>query len=36
MLVVRYALLLLVTLSAVGQQAPVKRELFQNSEVLYD
>jgi hypothetical protein len=36
MFVVRYALLLLVTLSAVGQQAPVKRERFQNSEVLYD
>jgi pimeloyl-ACP methyl ester carboxylesterase len=36
MSVVRYALLLLVTLSAVGHQARVKREDFRNSEVLYD
>jgi hypothetical protein len=36
MSVVRYAVVLLVTLSAVAQQAPVKRERFQNSEVLYD
>lgn len=36
MSVVRYALLIFVMLNAVGQQAPVKRERFQNSEVLYD
>jgi pimeloyl-ACP methyl ester carboxylesterase len=36
MSVVRYALLIFVMLSAGGQQAPVKRERFQNSEVLYD
>ena len=36
MSVMRYALLLLVTLSAMRLQAQVKRERFQNSEVLYD
>jgi hypothetical protein len=32
----RYALALLVTLGMVGQQVPVKREHFQNADVLYD
>src|SRR5216684_5378070 len=34
--VARYALVLLVTVGMTGQQVPVKREHFQNADVLYD
>src|SRR5229473_4596354 len=34
--VARYALVLLVTVGLAGQQVPVKREHFQNADVLYD
>jgi pimeloyl-ACP methyl ester carboxylesterase len=36
MSIVRYSLMLLVTISAASAQVPIKRERFQNAEVLYD